>query len=474
MPRVLVVGSSQQAADALRSVFEGCQVEGVPDLSVALTRPNTPPTEFLYVDLDAIAADAADVADYRTIRKALYPVWRAFPGVQVVVMTDTARIRGAVQAVRAGATDYLTYPLMPDEIRLVHESVQREVQTQLELDYLRQGFWGVDADQVLRTRSPAMQEVYEKVRKVSPTPSTVLLTGETGTGKNVLASMIHRHSDRADGPLIGVHCGAIPETLLESELFGHEKGAFTGAVRRKLGKFELAQGGTLLLDEVGTISPAMQVKLLQVLQDRTVQRVGGERAIEVDVRILAATNADLGEALQDGSFRRDLYFRLNVFGIEIPPLRERRADLPLLVEHFVERFNGHFGRSVEGVHELVMEAFQRYDWPGNVRELEGLIERAFILEDSPMLSPESFPDELFSDSDHFEAVPIETDLPLSEARRRAVADIERVYLKQLLEQHQGRIGEAARAAGITDRQLRNLMSRHGLHKEDFRPARRGR
>ena len=217
-----------------------------------------------------------------------------------------------------------------------------------------------------------------------------------------------------------------------------------------------------------------QVKLLQVLQERTVQRVGGERSIEVDVRILAATNSDLGVAMQDGSFRRDLYFRLNVFGIEIPPLRERREDLGLLIDHFVDRFNNHFGREIEEVHELVLEAFAQYDWPGNVRELEGLIERAFILEESSVLSPESFPEELFSEAEHVEAIPFETDLPLGEVRRRAIADVERIYLKQLLERHQGRMVVAAKAAGISDRQLRNLMTRHGLRKEDFRPPRGGR
>ena len=243
--------------------------------------------EFIFVDLDLIDERQGGSGDaFRLLRQA-------FPSAEIIVMTPPERIREAVEAVKAGAANYVTHPLNADEVRYVVESIHEGIRAQSELDYLRDRFWQSDSLEVVQTRNPAMRAVFEQVRLVAPTKSTVLLSGETGTGKGVLAKLIHRHSNRREVQFIGIHCGAIPDTLLESELFGHEKGAFTGAVRRKLGKFELANGGTIFLDEIGTITPAAQIKLLQVLQDRTFQRVGGEALIETDVRIIAASNSDL-------------------------------------------------------------------------------------------------------------------------------------------------------------------------------------
>jgi DNA-binding NtrC family response regulator len=377
-------------------------------------------------------------------------------------------IREAVKAVKAGASNYLAYPIDPDEVRYVKESIQESIRMQSELDYLRDEFWQSDSLELVRTHSPAMQQVFNKIRSVAQTKTTVLLTGKTGTGKGLLARLIHQHSPRRSHQFISVHCGAIPDTLLESELFGHEKGAFTGAVRRKLGKFEIAQGGTIFLDEIATITPSMQIKLLQVLQDRTLQRVGGEENIETDVRIIAATNADLEKMGREGSFRSDLYYRLNVFPIEIPALAERIEDIPLLVGVFLKRLNRFHSKNIIDVDPQVMEAFKRYAWPGNIRELENLIERAYILETSSVLAPGSFPSELFASEVPPGRLSVDTALTLSEARRRSIEDLERLYLKELLACHKGRIKTTAQAAGITSRQLHKLMTKYGLRKEDFR------
>jgi transcriptional regulator with GAF, ATPase, and Fis domain len=313
-----------------------------------------------------------------------------------------------------------------------------------------------------------MEKVYDKIRSVAPTKSTVLLMGETGTGKGVLANLIHQHSNRRNVQFISVHCGAIPDTLLESELFGHEKGAFTGAVKRKLGKFEIASGGTIFLDEVGTITPSAQIKLLQVLQDGTFQRVGGEETLEAKVRVVAATNVDLKEMCEERKFRKDLYYRLNVFPIEIPPLRERPEDIPHLVEGSLKRLNMFNTKEIYHIDTQVLEAFRHYSWPGNIRELENLIERAYILESSPRLTPESFPSELFESGLSFATLSVDSSSTLAEVRRRGIENIERNYLKDLLTQKKGKIKESAEAAGITTRQLHKLMAKHEIRKEEFK------
>jgi DNA-binding NtrC family response regulator len=470
--RIVVIATDEQVRDAVRACFAGYEVQVVDDLASATALDASSPCELVFLDVDCLEPDPA--WDHLEYRRALRPLWEALPSAQVVVMSTPARIRETVQAVKAGACNYLTYPLTPEEVALVRDSMHEAIRAQAETEALRDPFWQLDARDILKTQSAVMRAVFAKVRQVAPTRSTVLLTGETGTGKNLVAKLIHAHSNRRDRQFIGVHCGAIPETLLESELFGHERGAFTGAVRRKLGKFEIADRGTIFLDEVGTIGPAMQVKLLQVLQDRCFQRVGGEQGIEVDIRILAATNTDLQRAAEDGSYRTDLFYRLNVFPIELPPLRDRLDDLPLLVETFLERLNRLYAKEISEVHPLVLEAFHTYPWPGNVRELESLMERAYILETSALLGPESFPREIFALGHGAGRIPVDPKETLAVARRRAVDDVERLYLKEQLAQKGGRINATAEAAGITERQLHKLMARHGLRKEDFRKPRRRR
>ena len=318
--------------------------------------------------------------------------------------------------------------------------------------------------------SRRMQVALDDARKVAPTSATVLLTGETGVGKGVFARLIHSWSDRSAHPFVVAHCGAIPETLLESELFGHEKGAFTGADRRRIGKFEQADGGCLFLDEIGTTSPAVQVKLLNVLQERRIQRVGGEQEISIDLRIIAATN----ESLHDASLvRADLFHRLNVFPIEIPPLRERREDLPELVAHLIAKLNARYTKVIDGLEPAVEDAFLRYPWPGNVRELENVLERAHILESTSSLSAQHIPFEVLNSSETHAAVavPVGGDRTLAEVRAEAVDAAERRYLLELLATHEGRMEASAEVAGITSRQLRNLLVKHGIEKSSFKRKR---
>jgi len=330
---------------------------------------------------------------------------------------------------------------------------------------------GHESESWTASECPAMKAVFEKVRTVAPTRATVLLTGETGVGKGVIARLIHHWSNRHEKPFVAVHCGAVPETLLESELFGHEKGAFTGADRRKRGKFELANEGTLFLDEVGTIPAMAQVKMLDVLQERRFHRVGGEEDIEVDIRIVAATNSDLYRAQKEGHFRADLFHRLNVFPIEIPPLRERTDDIPALVAHLIGRLNVIYSKNVEGLEPTVEEAFRRYPWPGNVRELENVLERAHILESAARISTRHIPIEVLDTAERHVPVPVGPAKTLAEVRHQAVATAEHRYLEELLATHHGRIDASARAANVTPRQLRNLLAKYGIRKADFKRTR---
>jgi transcriptional regulator with GAF, ATPase, and Fis domain len=345
---------------------------------------------------------------------------------------------------------------------------RKSVLKQSELDYLRDQFWKADALDVVRTKSPAMTEVFKKIQSVSPTKTTILMSGETGTGKTVLAKLIHQHSNRQNAQFISVHCGAIPDTLVESELFGHEKGAFTGAVRKKMGKFELADGGTIFLDEIGTLTPPAQIKLLQVLQDGTFSRVGSEEAAQANARVIAATNDDLKMLCEQGRFRKDLYYRLNVFPIDIPPLRERTEDIPDLIEQFLDQLNREFQKRIVEVHPEVLKALSSYEWPGNVRELENLVERAYILENSTMLTPESFPLELFDEQQTTALLPMDTQLSLANARKQALENFERQYLKALLTRNKGKINTSAKEAAISTRQLHKLMRKYDLRKESFK------
>jgi len=467
MKSILVISSEKGVFDAiyacLHSEYRIQHAETKAD-ALALLREKT--IDLIFIDVVLLRGDG--IGNGNGYKECLRPFWQLHPTIEIVVMSSQKMIRDAVMAVKAGAGNYLTYPVNAEEVKYVTEDIHQYIIVQSELDYLRDRFWQSDSFEVLHTQHNQMKVVFEKIRSVAPTRSTVLFTGETGTGKGVMARLVHRHSNRKDEQFISVHCGAIPDTLLESELFGHEKGAFTGAVRRKLGKFEIARGGTIFLDEIGTITPSAQIKLLQVLQDGTFQRVGGDDVTKSNVRVISATNVDLKKMCDQGQFRRDLYYRLNVFPIELPPLRERIEDIPFFAETFLKRLNKYLHKDIHHIHPRVMDAFQSYGWPGNIREFENVMERAYILETSSLLTPASFPLELFEGEPCAATVRVDSALNLAEVRQRAVEDVENQYLKEQLAQNKGRINETAAAAGITTRHLHTLMKRYGLRKEEFK------
>ncbi|MFC1585556.1 sigma 54-interacting transcriptional regulator [Fibrobacterota bacterium] len=427
--------------------------------------------EFAFFDISFFNhKNLTSIADYK---EALCPYREYLPGAPLIILAPYEKSDQAVKAVRADADNYLTLPINPEEVRYVLEDTYDSLRQSQELDYLRDEFWYAEDAHLVRTRSTVMQKVLEKIKSVSSTKSTVLLLGETGTGKGVISQLIHKYSNRKNGPYINLHCGAIPENLVESELFGHEKGSFTGAIRKKLGKFELASRGTIFLDEIGTVSKSVQVKLLKVLQDKTFQRVGGEADLYCDARIVSASNADIKQLCEQDKFRWDLFYRLNVFPIEVPPLRERMEDIPLLSEGIIKKLNDINLKDIEDIHPQVVEAFKRYAWPGNIRELENLIERAYILETSSVLTPESFPSELFEiESLTDPKVFVETSRTLAMSRQQGVENIERSYLKAVLKENKGKINLTASRAGVSTRQLHKLLSKYGISKEEFKNKRK--
>ncbi|HET8540110.1 MAG TPA: sigma-54 dependent transcriptional regulator [Anaeromyxobacter sp.] len=386
------------------------------------------------------------------------------PSLPVILVTAHATVETAVKAMRLGALHYLTKPTRYDELALVlrhavaHERQRRDVARLTGELERAAGF-----EEMVGT-SPPMREVFSMVEQVAAADATVLLRGETGTGKELVARAIHRRSPRRDRAFVAVNCTAIPRELMESEFFGHEKGSFTGAVGRRIGRFEQAAGSTLFLDEVGDLDLAIQAKLLRVLQEREITRVGGEAPVEVDVRIVAATNRDLEALVREGRFRDDLYYRLNVIPIRLPPLRERTGDLPELMQHFLGSFAGRYGRPSPIPPPELLGAAQAYAWPGNVRELRNLCERAVLMgwaAIAPILDGGARPDAAA-------ALPVDTSLPLLDARQKLVERFEREYLTRLLKEHRGRIGEVARAAGIAERNLYEKMKAYGLSREDYR------
>jgi DNA-binding NtrC family response regulator len=465
---ILVASGNKETYQQFSSCMDpGIDISAAGDEKEALEQLRERRFDFFFIDINMLTASLKENGYKDSIKsfKVLYPT------LDIIVMSSTEMMREAVAAVKDGASDYITYPIKGDEVRHVIKSIHESTIVKSELDYLRDQFWEEDSLEITKTLSSQMTKVYNKVKSVAPTISTVLLSGETGTGKGVLANLIHQHSNRRNSRFISVHCGAIPDTLLESELFGHEKGAFTGAVRRKLGKFEIANHGTIFLDEIGTITPAAQIKLLQVLQDGTFQRVGGEVTINTDVRVIAATNMDLKQMCEEGRFRKDLYYRLNVFPIELPLLRDRREDIPHLANVFLSRMNRLNTKLIKGISPKVMDAFMNYPWPGNIRELENLIERAYILETSMILEIESFPGELYEYSFSEMTPSMDNTKSIAYVRRKAVEEVEKRYLRDLMDENRGKIRKSAEIAGISTRQLHKLLTKYGIHKEEFKTLR---
>lgn len=388
---------------------------------------------------------------------------RQYAGIPVVMMTAHGTVDTAVTALKLGAFDYLTKPFDKDEVRIVLSKAlaTSSFESQHATADTTRGRFGIVGE------SKELAEVYSVLEKVADTPTTVLIRGESGTGKELAARALHDQSRRADKAFIKVNCAAIPTELIESELFGYERGAFTGAVASKPGRFELANGGTLFLDEIGEVSAEMQVKLLRVLQEGEFERVGGVRTTRVDVRVVAATNRDLAKDIAAGTFRRDLYYRLNVVSLRMPALRERSGDIPLLVEHFLTKFNARLGKKVERVGEAAMHALKEYAWPGNVRELENVIERAVLFCDNHEIGVADLPEDVSGAS----AAELELDdTPaeggLKEHVRLAMAKLERELVRRALEQSAGNVTHTARLLKISRKGLQLKMKELGLRGSD--------
>lgn len=385
--------------------------------------------------------------------EAFAKIHATHPTLPVIIMTAYSSVDAAVEAIKHGAYDYLTKPLDFDRLRLTLERAVEKKQVEECRQEVRERKPEPKSTAILG-ESPLLQELLEMISYVAPTEATVLITGESGTGKELVAAELHRNSERSAKPFVKVNCAALAESLLESELFGHEKGAFTGADKQREGKFVQAEGGTLFLDEIGETSQAMQVKMLRVLQEHELQRVGGEDTIHTDARIIAATNRDLEQEVRNGNFREDLYYRLNVVTVNVPPLRDRKGDIPLLVEHFVAKFAEKNRREVAGVTPECMELLTSYSWPGNVRELENAIERGVILMRGEYLTEKSLPLPIQKQSqDENSTGEGEQDLSI-EAQNK-------VLILKTLEETGGNKSEAARRLGITRKTLQNK-----LHKYD--------
>ncbi|HVL69309.1 MAG TPA: sigma-54 dependent transcriptional regulator [Vicinamibacterales bacterium] len=447
--RILIVDDEEIVRESLTGWLEkdGCTVGSAPDGPSALRRLADEPWTIVLLDMKMPGMDGLQV---------LEETRKLQPPPTVVIMTAYATVETAVRAIKLGAYDYLVKPFDPEELSLMVQKIVRRDELVRENETLRRALKRDYRFRDLISKNAAMQAVFDLARTAARSPSTVLILGESGTGKELLARAIHAESPRHQGPFVAVSCAALTETLLESELFGHERGAFTGAVARRRGTFETAHGGTLFLDEIGDVGPKLQADLLRVLETRRFTRVGGTETVSVDVRIVAATNRDLPRAVAEERFREDLFYRLNVIPITLPPLRDRREDIPLLVEHLLEVIAAEQGRHVDGVSRDAMTALMSHSFPGNVRELRNMVERAIVCAAGPVLQPADFG--LGAGA----AAPVP-------ALAVSLEEVERRHVAAILEQTGGNVSQAARILDIDRVTLYNKIRKYGLR--DGVPAR---
>jgi DNA-binding NtrC family response regulator len=387
-----------------------------------------------------------------------------YPETDVILITAFGNVKQAVEAMKLGASDYITKPFQPEAIRLVSEKLIEKKRLQEEVRELRSRVQDVQNLENIISKSPKMSKVFDLIRSLAAMDSGVMITGETGTGKELVARAIHNLGRRKAKQFIAINCGAFPDTLLESELFGYEKGAFTGAVQSRPGKIEVADGGTLFLDEIETMALPMQVKLLRVLQERELERLGGNRKLKVDMRVIAATNVDLLLCLTRGTLREDFYYRINVIPIQLPPLRERLEDLPLLINHILEKHPVARERAIRQVSSEVLDQMLAYRWPGNVRELENILERAIVKCQGPTIIDVDLP--AVSHSAVVSTYIASNDAALT--LKQWLLKSEKEYLRALLMKHEGSIAATAVEAKVDNKTLYRKMKRHGLQKESFK------
>ncbi len=439
---ILIVDDEPVVRDSLGKWFgeEGYAVETASSAREALLKLPRERWDIILVDIKMPGMDGLE------LQRKIHEV---DPDTAIIIMTGYASVETAVQALKDGAYDYITKPFDPDDLdHLVRKALEHRKVKQ-ENVRLRESLEEIQAVELVG-QSMAMQKVLELIRTVAPNDTTVLITGESGTGKELVARAVHNLSPRRFMPMVVIHCGALTETLLESELFGHEKGAFTGAQYRKKGKFEVAEGGTVFLDEISDISLKTQTDLLRVLQEREITRVGGTQAIKVDFRAIAATNRDLEGMVREGSFRADLFYRLNVFEIRVPPLRERREDVPLLADHFIRKYSQMMSKRFTSISKPALELLMNYDWPGNVRELENAIERAMVIGREPEVQAPDFPLQLTT--------------PGPPSAAETLEDVERAHILKVLESCHWNQSRAARLLKIDRVTLYNKIKKYGFRK----------
>ncbi len=450
---ILVVDDDSAHRTMLRTLLSGWgyTIFEADDGTSAIDQVHEQPFDLILMDIRMIKISGLE---------ALTAIRTYNPAIPIVLMTAYASVETAVEALKSGAYDYLPKPLNFDELKITIERAMDHSGLKEENRLLRESLDTQFDSQDIIGRSSSMVKVLETVAQVAPSEATVLITGESGTGKEIIAGAIHHNSLRKNGPYIKINCAAITETLIESELFGNEKGAFTGAYKRKEGRFRQADGGSLFLDEISEMSTAMQAKLLRVIQEREITRVGGEEVIDVDVRVMAATNKELMEEIESGRFREDLYYRLNVVSVNIPPLRDRREDIPLLAQHFLKMFSEKNNKEIKGFTPQAMDNFLKYGWPGNVRELMNAVERGVVLAQTEYLDERVL--SVASKVEEFEAEMISKngipgDIPLDE--------IERVAILKALGLAEGNKSEAARRLGITRQTLLKKLKKYGVSPE---------
>jgi len=448
---ILVVDDDQAHRTMLRTLLSGWgyKIVEADDGQVAIEKVHEQAFDMILMDIRMLKVSGLEALDgIKTYN----------PAIPVIIMTAYSSVETAVEALKKGAYDYLTKPLDFDELRLAMERAMDHSQLKEENRLLRETLGSNFDRQNIIGRSTTMVKLLETVAQVAPSEATVLITGDSGTGKELIAGAIHFNSPRKDGPFVKVNCAAITETLLESELFGHEKGAFTGAHRLKEGRFRQADGGSLFLDEVSEMSLGMQVKLLRALQEREITRVGGEEVIKVDVRVIAATNKDLIQEIESERFREDLYYRLNVVTLNVPLLRERKEDIPLLAQHFLSTFAEKNRKQIKGFSPQAMDQLLKYDWPGNVRELMNAVERAVVLSRSEYLDEQDLPlvikDALSAEEEPPSRYAVPADLPLE--------DVEKATILKTLKSTDGNKSEAARRLGITRKTLHKKLKKYGM------------
>jgi two-component system response regulator HydG len=452
--RILIVDDDPAHLVSIKTVIGswGYRVETADDGTVAVDMVKSMPVDLILMDVRMTTMSGIE---------ALKQIKVYNPTIPVIIMTAYSSVDSAVEAIKSGAYDYLIKPLDFEVLKLTIERASEHAGLKEEnralKEHLRTDY---DIANIIG-RSEPMKKLLEMMAMVAPSEATVLITGESGTGKELIARSLHFNSPRKDKPLVVVNCAAITETLLESELFGHEKGSFTGADKRREGRFMQADTGTIFLDEIGETSPTMQAKLLRVLQEKEIQRVGGEETLKVDVRIIAATNRDLEKDVTEGKFREDLYYRLNVMPLRVPPLKARREDIPLLAQHFMEKYADKNRKKIKGFVPLAMDMLVNYDWPGNVRELENAVERAVILATGEHITEAQLPMNI---TEQYEAqkMPSEPAEQILDGRH-SLEDIEKEAILAALKASDGNKAEAARRLGVTRKTLHNKLKSYGLH-----------